>query len=506
MKAAVPPFLTIAEAARLIAAKKLSPVELAKALLARIGAHDAALNAFLLVTEKQALAAARAAERAVMAGRRGRLLGIPLAYKDLYETAGVRTTAHSRLLMDNVPKQDAEAVRRLHAAGAVMLGKLATHEFAMGGPGFDLPWPPARNPWDTERFTGGSSSGSAAAVAAGLCLGSLGSDTGGSIRVPASFCGLAGLKPTAGLVSRRGVIPLAPSLDTAGPMAWTAEDCAILLDAIAGYDPADPASVPGPKISYEKALAAPVKGLRIGLLRHFHERDVPVGTEALQMVGNAVRLLKELGCKVEEAVAPPVSAYAAVNRVILVAEAYALHEANLQTRLDDYSRVFRNRVLPGGLLRAADYIAAQRRRSDLIAQTAKLFERFDLLVCAAAGPAPLLAEQRVDDGAPRLSLATPANVAAIPAMAVCGGFTASGLPLGVQVMGPAWGDATVLRLAHHLERAAGLRDRRPPGFVPAARVPGGRSAPATGIAAASPPVPSPARPASAAPAHQTGRG
>ncbi|HTU52414.1 MAG TPA: amidase, partial [Acetobacteraceae bacterium] len=260
MTASEPGWLTIAEAARLIAAKKLSPVELVRSLLARIQQFDPRINAFITVTGRQALAQARAAEKAVMAGKRGRLRGIPLAYKDIYATAGVRTTAHSRLLAENVPKEDAEAIRRLAAAGAVMLGKLATHEFAIGGPAFDLPWPPARNPWDTERFTGGSSSGSGAAVAAGLALGALGSDTGGSIRIPAAYCGIAGIKPTPGLVSRRGVIPLAPSLDTAGPMAWTAEDCAILLDALAGHDPADPASVAVPKGSYARALSLPVKG------------------------------------------------------------------------------------------------------------------------------------------------------------------------------------------------------------------------------------------------------
>src|SRR5487761_2491011 len=251
---------TLAEAARLISARKLGPVELTRAMLDRIAALDPKLNAFITVTERQALAAARAAERALAAGRRGPLLGIPLAYKDIYETAGVRTTAHSRLLADNIPKHDAETVRRLAAAGAVMLGKLATHEFAIGGPGFDLPWPPARNPWDTRRFTGGSSSGSGAAVAAGLALGALGSDTGGSIRLPAAYCGIAGLKPTPGLVSRRGVIPLAPSLDTAGPMAWTAQDCAILLDVLAGHDPADPASVQVPLPGYARAIEASAKG------------------------------------------------------------------------------------------------------------------------------------------------------------------------------------------------------------------------------------------------------
>ena len=454
--------LTIAEAARLIAAKKLSPVELARALMGRIDRVNPRINAFITVTNRHALAQARAAEKAVMAGKRGKLLGIPLAYKDIFATAGVPTTAHSRLLAENVPKEDSEAVRRLAAAGAVMLGKLATHEFAIGGPAFDLPWPPARNPWDTERFTGGSSSGSGAAVAAGLALGALGSDTAGSIRVPAAYCGIAGLKPTPGLVSRRGVIPLSPSLDTAGPMAWTAEDCAILLDALAGHDPGDPASVAVSKGAYARSLALPVKGLKIGLLRHFHERDVPAGAEMLQSVAAAARRLAELGCRVEEASLPAVQEYNAVGRVILSAEAYALHEANLQTRLSDYSRTFRVRVLAGGLIRAADYLAAQRRRTDLIAVTARAFTRFDLLVSAAApGPAPLLRDQRPDEGFAIPFLATPANVAAIPAAVVCAGFTARGLPLGLQIMGPAWSEALVLRVAHRLEEAMGTRARRP---------------------------------------------
>lgn len=462
MSGPVSPPLTIAEAGRLIAAKRLSPVELVKVLLDRIAATDPKLNAFLLVTDRQAIAAARSAERAVMAGRRGPLLGIPVAYKDIYETAGVRTTAHSRILAENVPKQDAETVRRLTAEGAVMLGKLATHEFAIGGPAFDLPWPPARNPWDPRRFTGGSSSGSGAAVAAGLALGAMGSDTGGSIRLPAAYCGIAGIKPTPGLVSRRGVIPLAPSLDTAGPMAWTAEDCAILLDALAGHDPADPASVAVPRVSYAAAITAPLRGLRVGLLRRFYEHDVPASPEMLQMMSRAAATLRSLGCRVEDATLPSVHEYNAVGRVIISSEAYALHEATIRTRLSEYSRVFRVRVMAGALVRAADYIAAQRRRSELIAITAKAFERFDVLIAApTSGTAPLLTEQRPDDGFSRPLLTTVANVAAIPSMVVCGGFTSAGLPLGLEIMGPAWADATVLRVGHHFEQAAGTRTRRP---------------------------------------------
>lgn len=462
MKPPVPTYLTIAEAGRLIAQKKLSPVELTKALLKRIETVDPSLNAFLLVTGQKALTAARSAEKAIMAGQKGPLLGIPVAYKDIYETAGVRTTAHSRILLDNVPKQDAETVRRLHDAGAIMLGKLATHEFAIGGPATDLPWPPARNPWDTRRFTGGSSSGSGAAVAAGLALGALGSDTGGSIRLPAAFCGIAGLKPTPGLVSRRGVIPLAPSLDTAGPMAWTAEDCAILLDALAGHDPADPASVAVPVGGYAKGIEAPIKGLRVGVLRRFFEHDAPASPEVMRMMADSIRLFRAMGCKIEDAALPPVQDYNGVGRVIISSEAYALHEATLRTRLSDYSRVFRIRVLAGALIRAADYIAAQRRRTDLIAATAEAFKRFDVLICPPVpDAAPLLAEQRPDDGFARPLITTVANVAAVPSMVVCAGFTTTGLPLGLEIMGPAWADGLVLRVGHQLERAAGTRDRRP---------------------------------------------
>lgn len=456
------PFLTIAEASRLIAARKLSPVELTKSLLDRIASLDPKVNAFLAVTEKPALAAARAAERAIKAGNASPLMGIPVAYKDIYETAGIATTAHSRILQNNVPKEDAETVRRLREAGVVMLGKLATHEFAIGGPAFDLPWPPAKNPWDIRRFTGGSSSGSAAAVAAGLALGALGSDTGGSIRLPAGYCGIAGLKPTPGLVSRRGVIPLAPSLDTAGPMAWTAQDCAILLDALAGQDPADAASVASPAISYTKGLDTPIKGLRVGVLRHLYEHDLPASPELLHTMNGAIATFKSLGCDVQDITLPPLQDYNAVGRVIISAEAYALHEATLHKRISDYSRTFRIRVLPGALIRASDYIAAQRRRTDLIARTAQAFEQVDVLLSTPTqGAAPILTDQRPDDGFARPLLTTLANVAAVPSLVVCAGYTVAGLPLGVEIIGPAWGDATVLRVGHQFEQAAGTRDRRP---------------------------------------------
>src|SRR6516164_7331631 len=281
--------LTIAEASRRIAARKLSPVELAKSHLDRIKRLDPALNAFLLVTAERALADAKAAEaRQMSGGLRGPLDGIPIAHKDIYTTAGIRTTAHSRLLEHNVPNSDAHTVAKWADAGTVLLGKLATHEFAFGGPSFDLPWPPARNPWNTEHFTAGSSSGTGAAVAAGMILGGTGSDTGGSIRGPAALCGIAGIKPTYGRVSRAGVLPLSFSMDHTGPMAWTAEDCALLLQAMAGHDPADPASANRPVPDFTAGIRDGVKGLRVGVVRHFFETDAPVSPATLGGINHAL--------------------------------------------------------------------------------------------------------------------------------------------------------------------------------------------------------------------------
>src|SRR5262249_645448 len=255
--------------------------------LDRIARYDDRLHSFIRVLADDARAAAKTAEAEIAAGTyRGALHGIPLGLKDIYETAGVATTGHSKVMQDNVPHADAFSVARLRDAGAIVMGKLATHEFAFGGPSFDLPWPPARNPWDTSCFTGGSSSGTGAAVAAGLVLGGTGSDTGGSIRGPAAYCGLAGIKPTYGLVSRMGVLPLAFSLDHAGPLAWDAEDCAILLQAMAGHDPSDPSSASRLLPDYRAALQGPVRGLRIGLIHHVYERDNVASAATAQAIAD----------------------------------------------------------------------------------------------------------------------------------------------------------------------------------------------------------------------------
>src|SRR5690348_1831484 len=323
----VPDCLTIAEAAKLIQQRELSPAELVDSRLARIEKLDGKLHSFIRVLADSARAEARAAESEIAAGKyRGPLHGIPLGLKDIYETAGVPTTGHSKVMQHHVPKADAVSVGKLREAGAVVLGKLATHEFAFGGPSFDLPWPPARNPWDLSRFTGGSSSGTGAAVAAGLVLAGTGSDTGGSIRGPAAFCGLAGIKPTYGLISRMGVLPLAFSLDHAGPLAWTAEDCAIMLQAMAGHDAADPASANRPIPDYHVALQGGVKGLRIGVIRHFYERDNEANPATRQAIEAAAQKFAELGCSVRDVTLSPLEDWASCGVLMMLAEAYTIQD------------------------------------------------------------------------------------------------------------------------------------------------------------------------------------
>src|SRR5580658_2343787 len=330
-------FITIANASKQIAAKQLSPVELTKDRLARAKKLDGTLHAFLLLTEDRALADASKAEARIMAGRpKGPLDGIPIAHKDIYNTAGIRTTGHSKLLEHNVPTKDAVTVTKLADAGTVMMGKLATHEFAMGGPSFDLPWPPARNPWNPEHFTSGSSSGTGAAVAAGLILGGTGSDTGGSIRGPAALCGIAGIKPTYGLCSRAGVLPLSYTLDHTGPLAWTVEDCALLLQAMAGHDPNDPASADRPTPDFTAGLGKGVKGLRIGVARHFFETDNKVNDATLKGINDALATFRGMGAEIRDVKLSPMADYHACGFLILIAEAYALHEPWLKSRFNDY--------------------------------------------------------------------------------------------------------------------------------------------------------------------------
>lgn len=456
--------LGIAEAAAAFRARRLSPVELARESLARIARLNPGLDAFVQVTEARALADAAAAEARFMAGApRGPLDGIPFAHKDIVATAGIATTCCSKVLLDHVPDADAEVAARLAAAGTVMLGKLTTHEFALGGPSFDLPFPPARNPWDATRFTGGSSSGSGAALAAGLVLGATGTDTMGSIRSPAQLCGVTGLKPSYGLVSRAGVFPLAQSLDHVGPMARSAEDCALLLDAMAGHDPADPGSAARVAEPYAAGLGAGVKGLRIGVIRHFHERDNPASAAMLGNLEAALGVFRSLGATVADVVLPKLAEWHAVAATIMVSEAYAIHAPWLRARYADYGRLFRERVVLGATVPAAAYLAAQRQRRVLQAAMDAALATHDLLVTVTQpSEAPALEAPSRWHVFELGSLPAPFNVTGLPALALPTGFGEGGLPTGMQIAGRAFADARVLAAGHAYQQATDWHRRRPP--------------------------------------------
>jgi aspartyl-tRNA(Asn)/glutamyl-tRNA(Gln) amidotransferase subunit A len=455
--------ITIAEASNRIATRDLSPLDLTKTYLDRIAEVDGRLHAFVLVTGEAALEAARVAEKEISAGKRlGPLHGIPIGIKDIYGTAGVRTTCHSRLLIDHVPSEDAESVRRLKAAGAIVLGKLATHEFAFGGPSHDLPFPAARNPWSLEHVPGGSSSGSGAGIAAGLCAGATGSDTGGSIRNPAGNCGVAGIKPTYGLVSRRGVFPLAHTLDTCGPMAWTSEDCALMLQAMAGHDPQDPASVEVEIPDYHVEALKSVRGLRVGVVRHFYEGRDGATAETQRLIADALQVLGDLGVALQDVTLPELNDFHAAGRVIVLSEAYAVHRAHLARTPELYGQYSRERLRLGALLTAEEYYQAQRFRRMLTERTLRAMEGVDLLITANNyGAAERFSDARVFPffGKPYLSM--PFNLTGQPALAVCCGFDGDGLPHSLQIVGRAFDDATVLRLGHAYEQATPWRQRRP---------------------------------------------
>ncbi|MBI1778701.1 MAG: amidase [Proteobacteria bacterium] len=458
--------LTIAEAGRRIARGVLSPVDLVSAQLERIEAVDGRLHSFIRLLAKDALREARRAERTIRAGGYlGPLHGIPVGLKDVIETKGVATTAQSKIHEQHVPAADATVVRRLRAAGAIILGKLTTHEFAIGGPSFDLPWPPARNPWNLDRFTGGSSSGSGAAVAAGLVSGALGTDTGGSIRTPAAFCGIAGLKPSYGLVSRAGVIPLAFSLDHCGPMAWTAEDCALMLDAMAGFDPADPASVSVRPQRYARHAKTDIAGMRIGVVRHFYERDLEASAEVHRGIEAALKVLRGLGAKLVTVELPRLAEWDTCALVLTHAEGYAVHESNFKSRPGSYGKVARERLLAGAMLRASDYIQAQRQRRRLSVRYAEAMANLDGLITASVLDEP----SRIDEMVPWSSLkprqrmaSTPFNVTGAPALVVCVGLSSNGLPLAMQIAAKPFDDGIALAIGRAYERATNWRSLRPP--------------------------------------------
>ena len=455
-------FHTIARSAELIRARKLSPVELAQAHLKRITDLDPQLNAFLMPTADLALRQAREAEAEIAKGRyRGPLHGIPFGLKDIYNTRGIRTTGHSKVCMDNIPDEDATTTRKLYDAGGVLLGKLSTHEFAHGGPSFDLPWPPARNPWHLEHFTGGSSSGSGAAVAAGLAPFAMGSDTGGSIRGPASHCGLVGLMPTYGLVSRAGVIPNSFTFDHCGPMTWTVEDCAIVLQALAGYDARDAGSIETAMPDYRAALSGDIRGMRIGVLRQQWEQDVPAHEDLRHAMNEAIDVFVKLGAKVEDCAVRPVRDSVDVKVIIAESEIYSINYKDLVERPGDFSRDFLGRILPACLFLAPDYVAASREHRRFLAEARSRYGQYDVLLTTGFGPAPRLDAHRTVSFWQGRNLFTPSNVTAGPALELCNGFSKTGLPLGMQLIGRPFDEATVLKAGHAYEKATPWRDRRP---------------------------------------------
>jgi aspartyl-tRNA(Asn)/glutamyl-tRNA(Gln) amidotransferase subunit A len=457
-------WLSAADAAAAIAAKDLSPVELTRALLDRIAALDARLNAFIQLDAEAALQMAKAAEAEAMAGRlRGPLHGVPVGIKDIIDVAGLPTTGHSKILKGNVAAADAVCVQKLRGAGAIVLGKLSTHEFAIGGPSFDLPWPPARNPWNTDHHPGGSSSGSGAGVAAGLFPMALGSDTGGSVRNPASCCGIVGLKPTYGLVSRRGVFPLSFTLDHIGPMTRTVADNALMLGVIAGHDPLDPGSAATAQGRYAEGLRCPVRDLRVGFVRHFHEADVPAEPEVTAALEHVVRALQMEGAEVRDVTLPTLGEFGAVNRVILQSEAWAIHAPWLRERPGDYGRLARRRLMAGAFFTAGDYVQAQRRRLQMIAEVEMALREHDVLLCASSMDPPCRIDRPADiDRTYPRQARTPFNVTGHPALAMMAGLSVDGLPLAVQFVGRYFDEATLLQVAHAWEQAAGIDKKRPP--------------------------------------------
>jgi len=458
-----PAWLTLAAAGELIRTRKLSPVEYTESLLARIDRVDPKLDAFIRLMPEEALAAARRAEAEIAAGDwKGPLHGVPYALKDIIDVEGVPTTAHSKVLQDNIARRDATVTAKLRQAGGVLLGKLSTHEFAIGGPSFDLPWPPARNPWNPSHHPGGSSSGSGAGVAAGLFPAALGTDTGGSVRNPASCCGIVGMKATYGRVSRAGVVPLSFSLDHVGPMTRTAEDNAILLNLIAGHDAADPAAARAAVPDFRADLGKGVKGLKIGIVRHFHTRDLIADPEMTQSIEDAVDILTRLGAEVREIEVPSLDAYAAVNRIVLWSEAYAIHETWLKERPEDYGALCRERVMGGAFLRAAEYIQALRARARLTRAFNEAIVGFDAVIAASAmEPACEIEDtETVNRTYPRQAR-TPFNVTGNPAVAVPTGFSSGGMPLSMQIVGKYFDEAMLYRIAHAYEQATGWTERHP---------------------------------------------
>jgi aspartyl-tRNA(Asn)/glutamyl-tRNA(Gln) amidotransferase subunit A len=461
---------TLSEASQLVRSKEISPVELTEACIGRIEQLNPKLNAFITVTSDSALVEARAAEREIQRGRwEGPLHGIPIALKDLVDTAGVRTTGASGVFKDRVPTQDAEVVRRLRAAGAVLLGKLNLHEFAYGGSSAISYFGPVRNPWNVAYSPGGSSGGSAAAVAAQLCYAAIGTDTGGSVREPAGYCGIVGLKPTYGRVSTSGVIPLSWSLDHIGPMTSTVMDAALMLQVIAGYDPQDPGSIDLPVPDYVANIATSTSSLRLGIPRaYFYEGLHPDVQAAME---SALSVLKGLTSSQRE-IAPLATdgTYSSVMNpviTILQAEAYAYHKDYVSKSPELYQAATLKRIRAGADVTMSAYMQSRRQLDQMRHAASRIFETIDLVITPTAPVPPFAIADLTDPDTARpkelqmLHNTRPINGLGLPTISISCGLTAEGLPIGMQISGPPGGEATVLRLAHAYEQATEWHRRKP---------------------------------------------
>lgn len=462
-------YMTAGALGPLVKSGDISPMEIIEAHFSRIRATEPVLNSFITLLQEEALAAARQAERDIGAGRyRGPLHGIPVGLKDLFNTGGVRTTSGSRIYDTFVPAEDCTVAARFRDAGAILLGKLNMHQFAYGPTGENPDYGHMHNPWNPERVSGGSSGGSGSAAAAAQCTITTGSDTGGSIRIPAALCGIVGLKPTYGRVSRHGLTPLAWSMDHPGPMVRTVEDAAITMNVIAGHDPRDVASVDVPVPDYTAALTGDVNGLRIGTPRQFF--DAPLDPEVRQSVNAALRHLESLGAVVEEVDFPEFNDAAAISTTMLMAEASACFRDLLASDGEQLYEPVRLRLEAGMFISAADYLRAQQGRAVFDRAARRILQDVDLI----AGPtepvtAPPLLQQRVLAGEQEIGTVAaltqytrPYNITGFPAISVPCGFSSEGLPIGLQLAGRPFDEETVLRAAHAYEQSTEWHTRRPP--------------------------------------------
>jgi aspartyl-tRNA(Asn)/glutamyl-tRNA(Gln) amidotransferase subunit A len=455
--------LTLKEASELLRRKAASPMDLTLACLKRIETYNPSLNAFITVTRDQAMEAARVMEAEQRKGKwRGPLHGIPIALKDNIDTAGIRTTAASELFKDRVPSEDAEVVRRLKNAGAILLGKTNLHEFAYGGSSSVSYFGPVHNPWALDRIPGGSSGGSAAATAAALCFGSLGTDTAGSVRIPASYCGIVGFKPTYGRVSNRGVVPLSWTLDHVGPLCRTVEDAALMLGVIAGFDELDPSTVETPTHDYTSAFKMQASKLRLGIPRaRFFDALDP---EIAKAVDAAIEVLRKLTATIGEITLPSASSpideiFARVRSV----ESYAYHSPWIAGSPEKYQAATRERIIRNSAGITAPAYAQARRELDLLRREIRqIFGTVDLLVMPTMPRPPVEIAQAADPTAVSIRNTVPFDVFGLPAMSVPCGFTTSGLPIGLQLVGAPFAETTVLALAHTYEQETEWHKRHPP--------------------------------------------